>query len=112
MELVCVSAGEKRKASLLSRTEPSLWYEAAAGLPALPAEAMATATAAEWTESELKARKAVAERALENEAVVFEQELGELVCSAGYDVDCFPGRHRVVALPTSSISAATRKAGE
>ena len=83
-ELASVSAGEKREASLLSRTEPSLWYEAAAGLPALPAEAVAAAAAAELTEPELKARKAVAERALENEAAVFEQELGERVCSFSF----------------------------
>ena len=80
-ELACVPAGEKRKASLLSRTEPSLWYVAAAGIPALPADAVAAAAAAELTEAELKARKAVAERALETEAVIFEQELGEVVCS-------------------------------
>ena len=79
-----MSTGEKRKVSLLSRTEPSLWYEAAAGLPALPAEAVTAAAAAELTESELKARKAVAERALENEAAVFEQELGERVCIVGF----------------------------
>ena len=84
IELAFVPAGEKRKASLLSRTEPSLWYEAAAGLPSLPAEAVAAAAAAELTEPELKARKALAERVLENEAAVFEQELGELVCSARF----------------------------
>ncbi|KAK9820060.1 hypothetical protein WJX72_005600 [[Myrmecia] bisecta] len=56
--------------SLLGRDESPVWYVAAAALPQYPADAVTT------DEALIEERRAVAERALENEAALFEKDLG------------------------------------
>ena len=64
-------AGEKSGKSLLDANEPSLWYEAAAGLPQLdPASSHAL------SHDEIEERRAAAEEAITAEAASFEKAFG------------------------------------
>ena len=70
------AAGEKQGKSLLARDAPSVWYEAAADLPPLPAPAVQAAAANTLSEAEFEAKKQAAIAALQNEEAVFEKDLG------------------------------------
>lgn len=72
-QAVLTSAGEKQGHSLLARDSPSLWYEAAESLEALPAT---NGAAAAITEEAFEAKKQTAIAALQNEEAVFERDLG------------------------------------
>ena len=64
-------AGEKSGKSLLGADEPSLWYEAAAGLPQLdPASSHAL------SHDDIEERRAAAEEAITAEAASFEKAFG------------------------------------
>ena len=66
-------AGEKSGKSLLDANEPSLWYEAAAGLPQLdPASSHAL------SHEEIEERRTAAEEAITAEAASFEKAFGPL----------------------------------
>ena len=69
---------KKATASLLGRDEPAVWHVAAAALP--PIEAAAAAAAAPLSETEIEAKRQTAEGALENEARVFQNDLGACLC--------------------------------